>query len=202
MCNNSARLMRFTKSISSFLVWLCASWVSCGSGQADAPGASLLRRCPRPRAARVARSDRISARAAARAKSRRCWTGTFFHGNFARRLTNYRARGSYFGENLAGVGSRGRPQCRPDVAGEPVASRQPPAGASSGSGWGLRRNVPRYGTSVVTANFAGRQSSLLLHQASRSASFSRRSRSRSPRSIPAPGRARAVRARGLNGFVM
>ena len=47
--------------------------------------------------------------ASARAKSRTMLrTGTFAHGNFQRRLSSYRARGPYFGENLAwGVGSRG-----------------------------------------------------------------------------------------------
>ncbi len=99
--------------------------------------------------------------AAARAKSRSMLrTGTFFHGNFARRLTSYRARGPYFGENLAwGVGSRGSAA---SVVQMWLASPSHRANL-------LRRSFQRVGlgiyvgtfrgyggTSVVTANFAGR----------------------------------------------
>ncbi len=99
--------------------------------------------------------------AAARAKSRSMLrTGTFFHGNFARRLTSYRARGPYFGENLAwGVGSRGTAA---SVVQMWLASPSHRANL-------LRRSFQRVGlgiyvgtfrgyggTSVVTANFAGR----------------------------------------------
>lgn len=99
--------------------------------------------------------------AAARAKSRAMLrTGTFAHGNFARRLSSFRARGPYFGENLAwGVGSHGSAA---GVVGMWLASPTHRANL-------LRRNFQRVGlgvyvgtfrgyggTSVVTANFAGR----------------------------------------------
>jgi uncharacterized protein YkwD len=99
--------------------------------------------------------------AAARAKSRSMVrTGTFFHGNFQRRLTSYRARGPYFGENLAwGVGSRG----------EAASVVQMWLASPSHRANLLRRSFQRVGlgiyvgtfrgyggTSVVTANFAGR----------------------------------------------
>ena len=114
-------------------------------------------------------------------------TGTFFHGNFARRLTSYRARGPYFGENLAwGVGSRGSAA---SVVQMWLASPSHRANL-------LRRSFQRVGlgiyvgtfrgyggTSVVTANFAGRVEGegltrcqrSRIQSASRSASFSRRS---------------------------
>jgi uncharacterized protein YkwD len=99
--------------------------------------------------------------AAARAKSRAMLrTSTFSHGNFPRRLSSYRARGPYFGENLAwGVGSRGSASA---VVQMWLASPSHRANL-------LRRNFQRVGlgiyvgtfrgyggTSVVTANFAGR----------------------------------------------
>ena len=99
--------------------------------------------------------------AAARAKSRSMLrTGTFAHGNFERRLSSYRARGPYFGENLAwGVGASGS---APGIVQMWLASPSHRANL-------LRRNFQRVGlgvvvgtfrgyggTSVVTANFAGR----------------------------------------------
>lgn len=99
--------------------------------------------------------------AAARAKSRSMLrTGAFLHGNFARRLTSYRARGPYFGENLAwGVGSRGSAA---SVVQMWLVSPSHRANL-------LRRSFQRVGlglyvgtfrgyggTTMVTANFAGR----------------------------------------------
>lgn len=99
--------------------------------------------------------------AAARAKSRAMLrTGTFAHGNFTRRLSSFRARGPYFGENLAwGVGTHGSAQ---GVVQMWLASPSHRANL-------LRRKFQRVGlgvvvgtfrgyggTSVVTANFAGR----------------------------------------------
>jgi uncharacterized protein YkwD len=73
--------------------------------------ASLLQAMNQARAQSGVGPLRIDFRleAAARAKSRLMLrTGTFAHGNFTRRLSSYRARGPYFGENLAwGVGSSG-----------------------------------------------------------------------------------------------
>lgn len=99
--------------------------------------------------------------AAARAKSRAMLrSGAFAHGNFQRRLSSYRARGPYFGENLAwGVGARGSAQ----------GVVQMWLGSPSHRAILLRRTFQRVGlgvvvgtfrgyggTSVVTANFAGR----------------------------------------------
>jgi uncharacterized protein YkwD len=99
--------------------------------------------------------------AAARAKSRLMLrTGTFAHGNFARRLTSYRARGPYFGENLAwGVGSSG------SAAGIVQMWLASPSHRANL----LRRSFQRVGlgvlggtfhgyggATVATANFAGR----------------------------------------------
>jgi uncharacterized protein YkwD len=99
--------------------------------------------------------------AAARAKSRAMLrTGTFSHGNFQRRLSSYRVRGPIFGENLAwGVGSRGSasgvvqmwlasPSHRANLL-RPYFQR-----VGLGIYVGTFRGYG--GTSVVTANFAGR----------------------------------------------
>jgi len=125
--------------------------------------ASLLQAMNQARAQHGVRPLRIDLRleAAARAKSQAMLrTGTFAHGNFARRLSSYRARGPYFGENLAwGVGSRGSAS---GVVQMWLASPGHRANL-------LRRTFQRVGlgisvgtfrgyggASVVTANFAGR----------------------------------------------
>jgi uncharacterized protein YkwD len=125
--------------------------------------ASLLQVMNQARAQHGVRPLRIDLRleAAARAKSRTMLrTGTFAHGNFQRRLSSYRARGPYFGENLAwGVGSRG------SAAGVVQMWLASPSHRANL----LRRSFQRVGlgiyvgafrgyggTSVVTANFAGR----------------------------------------------
>lgn len=98
---------------------------------------------------------------AARAKSRAMLrTGTFAHGDFQRRLTSYRVRGPYFGENLAwGVGSNASaagivqmwlasPSHRANLL-RPSFQRVG-LGLVVGTFGGYR------GAAVVTANFAGR----------------------------------------------
>jgi uncharacterized protein YkwD len=125
--------------------------------------ASLLQAMNQARAQHGVRPLRIDLRleAAARAKSRfMLRTGTFAHGNFQRRLSSYRARGPYFGENLAwGVGASG------SAAGVVQMWLASPSHRANL----LRRNFQRVGlgvvvgtfrgyggTSIVTANFAGR----------------------------------------------
>ncbi len=125
--------------------------------------ADLLRAMNQARAEHGVAPLRIDLRleAAARAKSRAMLrTGTFAHGNFQRRLSSFRARGLYFGENLAwGVGTRGS---APGIVQMWLASPSHRANL-------LRRTYRRVGlgivvgtfrgyggTSVVTANFAGR----------------------------------------------
>jgi uncharacterized protein YkwD len=157
--------MRFTKNISiAFGLALCVLALASPVQARPTPAeASLLQAMNQARAQHGVAPLRIDYRleAAARAKSRSMLrTGTFFHGNFARRLTNYRARGPYFGENLAwGVGSRGSAA---SVVQMWLASPSHRANL-------LRRSFQRVGlgvyvgtfrgyggTSVVTANFAGR----------------------------------------------
>ena len=138
-----------------------------GTGPAQASPtpdeAALLQAMNQARAQHGVRPLRIDLRleAAARAKSRAMLrTGTFAHGNFQRRLSSFRARGPYFGENLAwGVGARGSATA---VVQMWLASPSHRANL-------LRRSFQRVGlgiyvgtfrgyggTSVVTANFAGR----------------------------------------------
>jgi uncharacterized protein YkwD len=141
--------------------------LSVGAGPAQASPtpeeAALLQAMNQARAQHGVRPLRIDLRleAAARAKSRAMLrTGTFAHGNFPRRLSSFRARGPYFGENLAwGVGARGSAA---SVVQMWLASPSHRANL-------LRRTFQRVGlgisvgtfrgyggTSVVTANFAGR----------------------------------------------
>ena len=157
--------MPLVKYISIVLGILFSLSVGTGPAQASPTPAeaALLQAMNQARAQHGVRPLRIDLRleAAARAKSRAMLrTGTFAHGNFARRLSSYRARGPYFGENLAwGVGSSGSAA---GVVGMWMASPSHRANL-------LRRNFQRVGlgivvgtfrgyggTSVVTANFAGR----------------------------------------------
>lgn len=157
--------MRFTKNISIvFGIVLCVLALAAPAQARPTPAeATLLQVMNQARAQHGVAPLRIDYRleAAARAKSRSMLrTGTFFHGNFQRRLTSYRARGPYFGENLAwGVGSRG----------EAASVVQMWLASPSHRANLLRRSFQRVGlgiyvgtfrgyggTSVVTANFAGR----------------------------------------------
>lgn len=165
MCNTPSRLMPFTKNISIvFGMVLCVLALAAPAAATPTPAeASLLQVVNQARAQHGVAPLRIDYRleAAARAKSRSMLrTGTFSHGNFARRLSSYRARGPYFGENLAwGVGSRG------SAAGVVQMWLSSPSHRANL----LRRSFQRVGlgiyvgtfrgyggTSVVTANFAGR----------------------------------------------
>ena len=85
--------------------------------------------------------------AAARAKSRSMLrTGTFSHGNFQRRLSSFRARGPYFGENLAwGVGANG------SAAGIVQMWLSSPSHRANL----LRRTFRRVGLGVVVGTFRG-----------------------------------------------
>ena len=157
--------MPLVKYISIVLGILFA--LSAGTGPAQASPtpaeAALLQAMNQARAQHGVRPLRVDLRleAAARAKSRAMLrTGTFAHGNFQRRLSSFRARGPYFGENLAwGVGAHGSAAA---VVQMWLASPSHRANL-------LRRSFQRVGlgisvgtfrgyggTSVVTANFAGR----------------------------------------------
>ena len=157
--------MRFAKNISIvFSSVLCLCAVAAPAQASPTPAeASLLQTMNQVRAQHGVPPLRIDVRleAAARAKSRAMLrTGSFAHGNFQRRLSSYRARGPYFGENLAwGVGSSGS-------AGGVVQMwlASPTHRANL-----LRRSFQRVGlgvvvgtfrgyggATVVTANFAGR----------------------------------------------
>jgi len=157
--------MPFTKNISTvFGMVLCVLALAAPAAARPTPAeASLLQAMNQARAQHGVAPLRIDYRleAAARAKSRSMLrTGTFAHGNFARRLSSYRARGPYFGENLAwGVGSQG------SAAGVVQMWLASPSHRANL----LRRSFQRVGlgiyvgtfrgyggTSVVTANFAGR----------------------------------------------
>lgn len=156
--------MRFAKNISIvFSTVLCVlALAPAAHASPTAAEAELLRVINRVRAQHGIRPLRVDLRleAAARAKSRSMLrTGTFAHGNFQRRLSNFRARGPYFGENLAwGVGHHGS---APGVVQMWLASPSHRANL-------LRRTFRRVGlgvlvgtfrgyggTTVVTANFAG-----------------------------------------------
>lgn len=164
-CNTLTRLIRFAKTISIvFSSVLCLSAVVAPAQAQPTPAeTSLLQALNQARAQHGAAPLRIDLRleAAARAKSRSMLrTGTFAHGNFQRRLSSFRARGPYFGENLAwGVGANGSPA---GIVQMWLASPSHRANL-------LRRTFQRVGlgiavgtfrgyggTSVVTANFAGR----------------------------------------------
>jgi uncharacterized protein YkwD len=157
--------MRFTKNICiGFSMVLCVSALASPAQAGPTPAeAELLRAMNQARAQAGAAPLRIDRRleAAARAKSRSMLrTGTFAHGNFQRRLSSFRARGPFFGENLAwGVGTHG------SAAGVVRMWLASPSHRANL----LRRNYQRVGlgivvgtfrgyggTSVVTANFAGR----------------------------------------------
>ena len=143
---------------------LCALALASPAQARPTPAeASLLQAMNQARAQHGVAPLRIDSRleAAARAKSRSMLrTGTFVHGNFQRRLTSYRARGPYFGENLAwGVGSRG------SAAGVVQMWLASPSHRTNL----LRRSFQRVGlgvlvgtfhgyggATVATANFAGR----------------------------------------------
>jgi uncharacterized protein YkwD len=165
MCSTLSRFVRFAKNISIVLgMVLCVLALASPALASPTPAeAELLRVMNQARAQRGVAPLRIDIRleAAARAKSRSMLrTGTFAHGNFQRRLSSFRARGPSFGENLAwGVGARGS---APGVVQMWLASPSHRANL-------LRRNFQRVGlgvvvgtfrgyggTSVVTANFAGR----------------------------------------------
>jgi uncharacterized protein YkwD len=157
--------MRFAKNISIvFSMVLCVLALASPAQASPTPvEANLLRAMNQARAQRGVAPLSIDLRleAAARAKSRSMLrTGTFDHANFQRRLSSFRARGPYFGENLAwGVGSKG------SAAGVVQMWLASPSHRANL----LRRNFQRVGlgvvvgtfrgyggTSVVTANFAGR----------------------------------------------
>jgi uncharacterized protein YkwD len=124
---------------------------------------ALLAEMNRIRAAHGAPALRLDARLerAARAHSRDMLRrGYFAHGEFARRLAGFGARGPAVGENLGwGVGSTGSAQ---SIVAAWLAS--PPHRANllrSGFRWiGLGRLVGTFagygGAAVVTADFAGR----------------------------------------------
>lgn len=157
--------MRFAKNISiAFGMVLCVLTLAPPAQASPTPAeAELVRAMNQARAQRGVAPLRIDIRleAAARAKSRfMLRTGTFTHGNLQRRLSSFRARGPYFGENLAwGVGATG------SAAGVVQMWLASPSHRANL----LRRNFQRVGlgvvvgtfrgyggTSVVTANFAGR----------------------------------------------
>ncbi len=165
LCNILTRLIRFTKDISIVFSMFLSVFALAGPARAQATPAeaSLLQAINQARTQHGVAPLRIDLRleAAARAKSQSMLrTGTFTHGNFPRRLSSFRARGPYFGENLAwGVGSHGSAA---GVVQMWLASASHRANL-------LRRNFQRVGlgvvvgtfrgysgTSVVTANFAGR----------------------------------------------
>jgi uncharacterized protein YkwD len=157
--------MRFAKIICIVLsMVLCVLALASPAQARSTPAeAELLSAMNQARVQRGVAPLRIDLRlvAAARAKSRSMLrTGTFAHGNFQRRLSSFRARGPYFGENLAwGVGAHG------SAAGIVQMWLASPSHRANL----LRRNFQRVGlgivvgtfrgyagTSVVTANFAGR----------------------------------------------
>ena len=98
--------MPFAKNISIiFSMLLCVSALASPAQAGPTPAeASLLGAMNQARAQHGVAPLRVDLRLerAARAKSRSMLrTGTFAHGNFQRRLTSYRVRGPYYGENLA-----------------------------------------------------------------------------------------------------
>jgi uncharacterized protein YkwD len=163
--NILARLIRFVKNISIVFSMFFSLFALAGPAQSqpNPAEASLLHAMNQARAQHGIAPLRVDLRleAAARAKSRSMLrTGTFAHGNLQRRLSSFRATGPYFGENLAwGVGANGS---APGVVQMWLASPSHRANL-------LRRSFQRVGlgiyvgtfrgyggTSVVTANFAGR----------------------------------------------
>jgi uncharacterized protein YkwD len=98
---------------------------------------------------------------AARAKSRSMLrTGTFAHGDFQRRLSSYRVRGPYYGENLAwGVGSNATAAGIVQMwlaSPSHRANLLRPSFQRVGLGLVVGTFGGYGGATVVTANFAGR----------------------------------------------
>ena len=98
---------------------------------------------------------------AARAKSRSMLrTGTFAHGDFQRRLSSYRVRGPYYGENLAwGVGSNATAAGIVQMwlaSPSHRANLLRPSFQRVGLGLVVGTFGGYGGAAVVTANFAGR----------------------------------------------
>jgi uncharacterized protein YkwD len=98
---------------------------------------------------------------AARAKSRSMLrTGTFAHGDFQRRLSSYRVRGPYYGENLAwGVGASATASGIVQMwlaSPSHRANLLRPSFQRVGLGLVVGTFGGYGGAAVVTANFAGR----------------------------------------------
>jgi uncharacterized protein YkwD len=98
---------------------------------------------------------------AARAKSRSMLrTGTFAHGDFQRRLSSYRVRGPYYGENLAwGVGANATASGIVQMwlaSPSHRANLLRPSFQRVGLGLVVGTFGGYSGAAVVTANFAGR----------------------------------------------
>jgi len=98
---------------------------------------------------------------AARAKSRSMLrTGTFAHGDFPRRLSSYRVRGPYYGENLAwGVGANATASGIVQMwlaSPSHRANLLRPSFQRVGLGLIVGTFGGYGGAAVVTANFAGR----------------------------------------------
>jgi uncharacterized protein YkwD len=98
---------------------------------------------------------------AARAKSRSMLrTGTFAHGDFQRRLSSYRVRGPYYGENLAwGVGANATASGIVQMwlaSPSHRANLLRPSFQRVGLGLVVGTFGGYGGAAVVTANFAGR----------------------------------------------
>jgi uncharacterized protein YkwD len=98
---------------------------------------------------------------AARAKSRSMLrTGTFAHGDFQRRLSSYRVRGPYYGENLAwGVGANATASGIVQMwlaSPSHRANLLRPSFQRVGLGLVVGTFSGYGGAAVVTANFAGR----------------------------------------------
>jgi uncharacterized protein YkwD len=98
---------------------------------------------------------------AARAKSRSMLrSGTFAHGDFQRRLTNYRVRGPYYGENLAwGIGASATAAGIVQMwlaSPSHRANLLRPSFQRVGLGLVVGTFGGYGGAAVVTANFAGR----------------------------------------------
>jgi uncharacterized protein YkwD len=143
---------------------LCVSALASPAQARPTPAeASLLGAMNQARAQHRVAPLRIDLRLerAARAKSRSMLrTGTFAHGDFQRRLTSYRVRGPYYGENLAwGVGSTAT---APGIVQMWLSSPSHranllrPQFQRVGLGLVLGTFGGYGGAAVVTANFAGR----------------------------------------------
>jgi uncharacterized protein YkwD len=125
--------------------------------------ASLLVKMNQVRVQHGVRPLRIDLRLerAARAKSRSMLrTGTFAHGDFQRRLSSYRVRGPYYGENLAwGVGANATASGIVQMwlaSPSHRANLLRPSFQRVGLGLVVGTFGGYGGAAVVTANFAGR----------------------------------------------